>query len=383
MRSHRVLFGLALVMGWLASVSARADHALKCDTVQLPSSLVICSDPELLAIADERAQVYRELWTRLDSGQREALETDQARWVREYATRCGVPPDISPQLPPPPSVVDCFKQAGRARIAFLRGYLTNPTGSADQPNVGGLPGQHFGDEIPLTNSSGIYMVPVLLNGLLPLPFVLDSGAADVSLPADVARTLFRTGTIEDDDYIGETSYQLGDGSVMKSARFFLHEIKVGNHSFNHIEANILPTQGTPLLGQSFLSKVGAWSIDNERHVLVLDLPAAAAGPNVSARPQISSVPPESPRVTAFQDGLRDRRTWESWFAGISGEFRDGAEYWAGQRSLSNPQSCYGAAGEHLGEWMSGCLAAKRLLTPTDVRRKSEPEYRAGWNSYSG
>lgn len=380
MNRHRILTGLAIAVGLLAAGPARADHALECNSVQLPSSLVICSDPELLAIADERAQVYRELWTRLGSEQREALEADQARWVREYATRCGVPPDVSPQLPPQPSVVDCFKQAGRARIAFLRGYLTNPTGGADQPNAGGLPSQNFGDEIPLTNSGGIYMVPVLLNGFLPLPFVLDSGAADVSLPADVARTLFRTGTIEDDDYIGEARYQLGDGSVMKSARFFLHEVKVGNHSFNHIEANISPTEGTPLLGQSFLSKVGAWSIDNERHVLVLGSPVAA-GPNVSGVSQLSPVPPESTKITAFQDGLRDRTAWERWFTGISGEFRDGAEYWAGQRSLSNPRSCYDVAGEHLGEWTAGCQAAKRFLTPTDVRRKSEPEYRAGWNSY--
>ena len=29
----------------------------------------------------------------------------------------------------------------------------------------------------------------------------------------------------------------------------------------------------------------------------------------------------------------------------------------------------------------GCLAAKRVLTPSDIRRKSEPEYRAGWNSF--
>jgi hypothetical protein len=42
-------------------------------------------------------------------------------------------------------------------------------------------------------------------------------------------------------------------------------------------------------------------------------------------------------------------------------------------------SCYGPAGQNLGDWTAGYLAAKRILTPSDIRRKAEPEYRAGWN----
>jgi hypothetical protein len=86
---------------------------------------------------------------------------------------------------------------------------------------------------------------------------------------------------------------------------------------------------------------------------------------------------------AFEQGTADRRAWEAWLGGLSGSYRDGAEYWSAQRSTPRPGSCYGPAGENLGDWTTGCLAAKRFLTPTDTRRKAEPEYRAGWNSYSG
>jgi predicted aspartyl protease len=381
----RLITATAVVSVLLVGSPARADHALECDKVQLPSSLVICSDPDLLAIADERAQVYRDLWARLDASQREPFKADQARWVREYATRCGVPPDVPPQLPAPPSVVECFKQAGRARIAFLRDYSSRPMGASVpvQPDVGGSNGGNFGDEIPLENSGGIYMVPVILNGFLPLPSIVDSGAADVSLPADVVMTLFRTGTIGDSDFIGEGKYRLADGSVMKSPRFFLQEVKVGNHSFNHILASVSPFESKPLLGQSFLSKVGAWSINNDRHVLVLQSSFPARQPDTSGIPSAAPLILETPQTAAFQDGLRDRTAWEQYFAGAAGDFRDGAEYWSSQRSTPHPGSCYGPAGEHSGDWTAGCLGAKRLLTPTDVRRKSEPEYRAGWNSYRG
>jgi len=89
------------------------------------------------------------------------------------------------------------------------------------------------------------------------------------------------------------------------------------------------------------------------------------------------------RSTAYQQGAADRAAWEGWFGGLSGPYRDGAEYWAGQRSLPRPGSCYGPVGQTLGDWTAGCLSAKRMLTPWDIRRKAEPEYRAGWNSYSG
>jgi uncharacterized protein YecT (DUF1311 family) len=381
-----ILLGLTVAIGFtFAGGSARADHALECDKVQLPSSLVICSDQDLLATADERAKIYRELWARLGAAQQEALKADQARWVREYATRCGVPPESPPQLPATAVVLDCFKQAGRARIAFLRSYWNRLTSAnaGIQPSPGVSVGSTFGDEIPLQNAGGTYMVPVLLNGFLPLPSIVDSGAADISLPADVVLTLFRTGTIDDGDFIGDGKYRLADGSVMKSPRFFLHEVRVGHHLFNHILASVSPLESKPLLGQSFLSKIGAWSINNERHVLVLESSATAPGPDVGSDTPTAATLPTIPLSAPFQDGLRDRSSWERWFAGTAGDVREGAEYWAGQRSKSEPGSCYGPAGQRLGDWTSGCLTAKRLLTPTDVRRKAEPDYRAGWNIYKG
>jgi uncharacterized protein len=75
-RQLRLITVTAAVSVLLAGGSARADHALACDKVQLPSSLVICSDPDLLAIADERAQVYRDLWARLDANKREPLKAN-------------------------------------------------------------------------------------------------------------------------------------------------------------------------------------------------------------------------------------------------------------------------------------------------------------------
>ena len=50
--------------------------------------------------------------------------------------------------------------------------------------------------IPMKSESGTYVIPVLINNTITLDFVVDSGASDVSIPADVVTTLMRTGTIK-------------------------------------------------------------------------------------------------------------------------------------------------------------------------------------------
>src|SRR5476651_1678874 len=42
-----------------------------------------------------------------------------------------------------------------------------------------------------------------------------------------------------------------------------------SHVITDVIATVTPAQGDPLLGQSFLSKLPGWTVDNERHALVL------------------------------------------------------------------------------------------------------------------
>jgi clan AA aspartic protease (TIGR02281 family) len=126
------------------------------------------------------------------------------------------------------------------------------------------------NEVKLTKRAGTYMVPVRINDAITLDFLLDTGAADVAIPADVVFTLHRTGTVKISDFVGTETYVLADGSELPSARFILHELKVGDHVVKNVTASMAPARADhPLLGQSFLSKFVSWSIDNERNVLVL------------------------------------------------------------------------------------------------------------------
>ena len=94
----------------------------------------------------------------------------------------------------------------------------------------------------------------------------------------------------------------------------------------------------------------------------------------------NAAPPAPSESVAFRQGVADRSDWETWFAGTRGDYHDGAIYWSGQRSLAQPGSCANQAMSR--DWQAGCVEAQKRLAMPDGRRRSEPDYRRGWNSWS-
>ena len=122
----------------------------------------------------------------------------------------------------------------------------------------------------LKEDSGIFVVPVEINGAITLDFAVDSGAATVTIPADVYYTLLRTGTIKDSDVIDQRTVVLADGSQTKLPSFTIRSLKLGDKIIEDVKATVLPLEGQLLLGQSFLTRFKSWSLDNTKHVLVLN-----------------------------------------------------------------------------------------------------------------
>ena len=126
------------------------------------------------------------------------------------------------------------------------------------------------ETVKMVSDGGTFKVPVTINGQLTLKFVVDSGAADVSVPADVVLTLLRTETITDADFLDKQTYQLADGSTVPSQRFVIRTLKIGDKTLENVVGSIAPVAGSLLLGQSFLSRFKSWSIDNQSRALILN-----------------------------------------------------------------------------------------------------------------
>jgi clan AA aspartic protease (TIGR02281 family) len=125
------------------------------------------------------------------------------------------------------------------------------------------------DALQLSRLNGIYTLPVRINNVVTETFILDSGAAEVSISDDVANVLVRSGAIQPRDYLIERVYTDASGHALRRKRVLLRSVRIGNYEIRNVPASIGGSTGLMLLGQSFLNRLKVWSIDNRRQVLVI------------------------------------------------------------------------------------------------------------------
>jgi hypothetical protein len=206
----------------------------------------------------------------------------------------------------------CFQFSALARL--LVGFVTAGIYMPMNPD------QALAGEIGLGSRGVLYTVSVIINRSIKTNFILDSGASSVVLPDDVFQILIRSGTVSQNDVLGSTTVTLADGSTRRLQRLTLRELRLGNHRVENVVAVVSPHNGDALLGQTFLSRFGSVSIDNQRRVLVLSEggPASAVQPSaVASLPSTPSTPligslPNTGRFGAFAHDDNSGKYGLSW-----------------------------------------------------------------------
>lgn len=123
------------------------------------------------------------------------------------------------------------------------------------------------EEIPFTKEGGVCKVKCAINGL-PLHFIFDTGAADVSISSVEATFMAKNDFLSSSDIIGKQNYQTADGNITEGTIINLKDVKLGSLHLNNIKASVVRNQAAPLLlGQSVLSKLGKIEIGNTKKVL--------------------------------------------------------------------------------------------------------------------
>ena len=80
-------------------------------------------------------------------------------------------------------------------------------------------------------------MPCTINGL-PLHFVFDTGASDVSLSSVEAQFMFKNGYLKPSDVIGRRAYLTASGDVVEGTSVRLHSVTFGGLTLNNVRASI-------------------------------------------------------------------------------------------------------------------------------------------------
>ena len=117
---------------------------------------------------------------------------------------------------------------------------------------------------------GVFVLQAVLNGTAKSYFVVDSGAASVQIPQEVADELTRNGTLGRSDFMGDRTIVVADGRKLVQKTIRLRSIQVGDRTMDNVLAIVGPAHSQALLGQSLLRRLNWWKIDNVRNAIELE-----------------------------------------------------------------------------------------------------------------
>ena len=129
--------------------------------------------------------------------------------------------------------------------------------------------QEYVCEIPFTVEGGNYYVKCQINDL-PMRFVFDTGASDVSISMVEASFMMKNGYLSEKDVIGSARFSDALGNVSEGTVINLKKVKFGDVEIDNVRASVVRNQKAPLLlGQTVLSRIGKIEIDNQKKVIVV------------------------------------------------------------------------------------------------------------------
>ncbi len=154
---------------------------------------------------------------------------------------------------------------------LLQDYKNKPVSvKVDESTNLETPSQPLVSEIQMKRMpGGTYEVPCSINGL-PLKFIFDTGASDVTISSVEANFMLKNDYLAIKDFKGSRKYLTADGNISEGALICIREVKVGDAVLKNIDATVVKNQKAPLLlGQSAIERFGSVTIDNAEAKLII------------------------------------------------------------------------------------------------------------------
>lgn len=122
-------------------------------------------------------------------------------------------------------------------------------------------------DIPYKKDGDLYIVNCKVNNL-PLHFIFDTGASDISISDVEANFMYKNNYLNNNDFIGKRNYLTADGSISEGTIINIRNVNIGGLELKNVRASVVKNQRAPLLlGQSVLNRLGKIEIDNEKKII--------------------------------------------------------------------------------------------------------------------
>lgn len=127
--------------------------------------------------------------------------------------------------------------------------------------------------VPFTTRGGVKYIPCLLNGLINIDMIFDSGCSGATISIEEANYLASKGVLTMEDYRGKGYSGIADGSIVENMVFNIKSIVIDNKlKCTDVEVTVINNPNAPLLlGNDILDRLPRYTVDNENQEIVFIL----------------------------------------------------------------------------------------------------------------
>jgi clan AA aspartic protease (TIGR02281 family) len=124
--------------------------------------------------------------------------------------------------------------------------------------------------IKLKNKDGVQVISCYVNNI-PMEFVFDTGASDVTISITEALFMLKNGSLKKTDILGSQYFSDATGEISEGTKIIIRKLKVGNLELFDVPATIVHNSNAPLLfGQTAIKRFGKYFLDNEAMTITIN-----------------------------------------------------------------------------------------------------------------
>ncbi len=124
------------------------------------------------------------------------------------------------------------------------------------------------DTIDILNLNGMTYVKMKIGSMIFM-WLLDTGASDLLINAEMEETLKQENILTEANYLGIGEYEMANGTIDTCRKYKINNVRLGKFYVDNITVAVSDKGKRIIAGKSLLNKFSTWILNNETSILIL------------------------------------------------------------------------------------------------------------------
>lgn len=124
------------------------------------------------------------------------------------------------------------------------------------------------DTMSVLNFHGMTFIKARIGNELKI-WLLDTGASDLLITAEMEQQLRIEKVIDDSQFLGIAEYEMANGTIEVCRKYRVNQLQIGKFTLNNLIVAVTHNGRRIILGKTVLNKFSTWVLNNQNNTIIL------------------------------------------------------------------------------------------------------------------